>query len=87
MDTLSENWNHLENYVFEAYELIKSANLGNFSKELAAVWVTWWVLNGEKEVSTSACVILTRSIINGIIFSDNPVRSFKSQTRKKGEYK
>lgn len=36
VDTLSENWNQLESYVFEAYELIKSANLGSSSKELAA---------------------------------------------------
>ena len=37
VDTLSENWNQLESYVFEAYELIKGANLGNSSKELAVV--------------------------------------------------
>jgi len=36
VDALPENWNQLESYAFEAYELIKNANLGNNSKELVA---------------------------------------------------
>jgi hypothetical protein len=36
VDTPVEFWNQLESYVFEAYELIKNANLGNNSKEFVA---------------------------------------------------
>jgi len=36
VDTLSANWNQLENFVFDAYELIKASNLGSISKEVAA---------------------------------------------------
>jgi len=36
VDTLSENWNQLETYIFDAYELIKNANLINAAKEVIA---------------------------------------------------
>lgn len=35
VDTLSENWNQLETYVFDAYDLIRATNLGSFTNENA----------------------------------------------------
>lgn len=40
VDTLSENWNQLESYIFEAYELIKGANLLSSSKEMVRQGIT-----------------------------------------------
>lgn len=36
VDTLSENWNQLETYIFDAYEMIKGLNIANVNNELAA---------------------------------------------------
>ena len=36
VDTLSENLNQIETYIFDAYELIKAASLQRLSKEIAA---------------------------------------------------
>ncbi len=40
VDTVSENWNQLERYVFDAYELIKNANLSNYAMEMRAAGTT-----------------------------------------------
>ena len=36
VDTLSENWNQVESYVFDAYEMIRAANLGGITRETVA---------------------------------------------------